>query len=156
MTELNTHDAFAKKMAEKYPRYFGDRIKYGGFAIGEGWYPIIEVLISHIDHYTKSKRNKRAYDLRKIREENIPLKVTPKMNWIKVEQIKEKFGGLRFYYQGGDEYISGLVSMAESWASRSCETCGDIGKRRSGGWIRTLCDLHEEQHQALVKERNNG
>jgi hypothetical protein len=62
-------------------------------------------------------------------------------------QIKEKFGGLRFYYDGGDEYISGLVSMAESWAGNTCETCGEKGERRSGGWIRTLCDKHEALYQ---------
>ena len=68
-------------------------------------------------------------------------------------QIKEKFGGLRFYYDGGDEYISGLVSMAESWAACSCETCGTPGERREGGWIRTLCDTHETERQSTIKER---
>jgi hypothetical protein len=66
---------------------------------------------------------------------------------VTVAQIKEKFGGLRFYYDGGDEYISGLVSMAESWATCSCETCGTPGERREGGWIRTLCDTHETERK---------
>jgi hypothetical protein len=71
-----------------------------------------------------------------------------------VEQIKEKFGGLRFYYQGGDEYIGGLVSMAESWAGIACEDCGGIGKRRGGGWVRTLCDKHEAEHNARIEEQS--
>jgi hypothetical protein len=75
------------------------------------------------------------------------IKVQPKVTWIHVEQIKEKFGGLRFYYQGGDEHISGMVTMAEVWAGRSCETCGNVGLRRSGGWVRTLCDNHEAEYQ---------
>ena len=75
------------------------------------------------------------------------IKVQPKVTWIHVEQIKEKFGGLRFYYQGGDEHISGMVTMAEVWAGRSCETCGNVGLRRSGGWVRTLCDIHEAEYQ---------
>jgi hypothetical protein len=37
--------------------------------------------------------------------------------------------------------------MAESWADVACEECGGIGTRRSGGWVRTLCDLHEAEHQ---------
>jgi hypothetical protein len=71
-----------------------------------------------------------------------------------VAQIKEKFGGLRFYYDGGDDEISGMVRMAEAWADTACEECGAIGKRRSGGWIRTLCDAHEAEHQARKNKSN--
>lgn len=178
MDELEAHDNFSAKMAEKFPRYFGEGKRYGGFAIGAGWYHIIESLVSEIDHYTKWKRNTRAYDLRlervrrkgydevlsfitkktgrvndwdRERAEDIMeglRGITPKVDWIRVEQIKEKFGGLRFYYQGGDDEISGMVRMAELWAGRSCETCGNLGERRSGGWIRTLCDFHENLYQS--------
>ena len=57
-------------------------------------------------------------------------------------QVKEKFGTLRFYYSGGDEYIHGVVSMAESMSGCTCEECGDSGIRHGGGWIQTLCDTH--------------
>jgi hypothetical protein len=176
MTELDVHDKFSAKMAEKFPRYFGDDKRYGGFAIGEGWYHIIEALVSEIDHYTKWKRNTRKYDLLLDRARDkgrdavlnfickgkvpsiwdeeradaimaTPHAITPRVEWIRVAQIKEKFGGLRFYYDGGDAQISGMVTMAERWAGRSCETCGNLGERRSGGWMRTLCDKHEEEHQ---------
>ena len=43
------YEEFEKHMAEKYPRYFGEGKHYGGFAIGEGWYPIIEALVGQID-----------------------------------------------------------------------------------------------------------
>ena len=69
-------------------------------------------------------------------------------------QVKEKFGGLRFYYEGGDEHISGMVRMAEEWADHSCEECGKPGKSRSGGWIRTLCDEHELERQANMIRRS--
>ena len=46
-------------------------------------------------------------------------------------QIKEKFGTLRFYYHGGDDYIRGLVSMADAMTSRVCEDCGAPGTARS-------------------------
>lgn len=171
------YDEFEKHMAEKYPRYFGEGKHYGGFAIGEGWYPIIEALIGQIDHYTKWKRKCRKYDLLLDRARDkgrdavlkfickdkvpsiwdesradgimdTPHSITPRVEWIRVAQIKEKFGGLRFYYDGGDDHISGMVTMAESWAHRTCETCGNKGEQRSGGWIRTLCDTHEAEHQA--------
>ena len=187
MNELEVHDAFAAKMAEKFPRYFGEGKRYGGFSIGEGWYPIIEALVGNIDHYTKWRRNMRANDLRKQRakdkgmealitfmvgkKDRVPsdwdieraedamengIDITPKVDWIHVQQIKEKFGGLRFYYDGGNDEISGMVRMAEAWADQTCEVCGNKGKHRSGGWIRTLCDVHEAERQEKMKERDNA
>jgi hypothetical protein len=46
-----------------------------------------------------------------------------------------------------------MVRMAESWAAHSCEECGKPGKSRKSGWIKTLCDEHEEERQARYKER---
>jgi len=57
-------------------------------------------------------------------------------------QIKEKFGGLRFYYNGGDSTVKGIVAMAEAMSYRTCEVCGNVGEQRGGGWIRVLCDEH--------------
>ncbi len=57
-------------------------------------------------------------------------------------QVKEKFGGLRFYYDGGDQYVYGLVSFAEIMSESTCEVCGDAGKSRGGPWVVTLCDKH--------------
>lgn len=57
-------------------------------------------------------------------------------------QVKEKFGTLRFYYYGGDDYCRGVESMAESMSAVTCEVCGNTGKLRAQGWYRTLCDVH--------------
>jgi len=130
----NQYEEFEKRMVEAYPKMFAE--PYGGFAVGPGWWPILETLCGQIQHHIDWKNKKTM--------------IVPQVN---VAQIKEKFGGLRFYYDGGDEYISGLVSMAESWAACSCETCGTPGERREGGWIRTLCDTHETERQSTIKER---
>lgn len=61
-------------------------------------------------------------------------------------QVKEKFGTLRFYYEGGDPWVDGITSMAESMSARTCEECGNPGKPNSNGWIRTLCKTHREAH----------
>ena len=56
-----------------------------------------------------------------------------------VTQVKEKFGGLRFYSPINDR-ISHLVSLAERAASNTCEECGDYGRLRiNHGWYKTLC-----------------
>jgi hypothetical protein len=65
-------------------------------------------------------------------------------------QVKEKFGTLRFYYNGGDGVVRGIERMAESMSAVTCETCGAPGKSRSGGWIQTLCDTHAEGREELV------
>lgn len=132
--EFIEYEQFAKSMEERYPKMFGNG--YGGFAVGKGWYPILEKLCDNIQHHIDWKV-KQGVDITQVT----------------VDQIKEKFGGLRFYYSGGDDEISGMVRMAESWADVACEECGGIGKRRSGGWVRTLCDLHEAERNARIEEQ---
>lgn len=61
---------------------------------------------------------------------------------VEAVQVKEKFGGLRFYVDGGDDYTRGLIAMAEDMSFRICEVCGKPGQLRQGGWILTLCDEH--------------
>jgi hypothetical protein len=126
------YEKFAKHMEERFPKMLGGR--YGGFAVGAGWYPILETLCTNIQSHI---------DWRVKQGKDCPQVI--------VEQIKEKFGGLRFYYQGGDDEISGMVRMAEAWADIACEECGAAGKRRSGGWIRTLCDVHEAERQEQLR-----
>ena len=125
---MEDYEAFANKMETAYPKMFEG--KYGGFAVNKGWYPILEKLCANIQHHLDWKEKQG----------------TP-VSQVTVAQIKEKFGGLRFYYDGGDDEISGMVRMAEAWADVACEECGAIGTRRDGGWIRTLCDAHEAEYQ---------
>lgn len=70
---------------------------------------------------------------------------------ILVDQIKEKFGGLRFYITHDFEAGQGLHEDCPVWAAIEeaerasliiCEMCGQPGERRRGSWIRTLCDVH--------------
>lgn len=142
------YDEFAKRMEERFPKMFEQ--PYGGFAIGKGWWPIIESLCANIQHHIKWKNETRE---RLLKDNPYNHTIPEEVEQVKVVQIKEKFGGLRFYYDGGDAEIRGMVTMAEAWADKSCETCGAPGERRSGGWIRTLCDHHEEEYQNRLKER---
>ena len=134
--EFEKYDAFEKHMTEQFSQMFTE--PYGGFCCGEGWWPIIAELCSQIQNHINWK--------------NRQLEIVPQ---VVVGQIKEKFGGLRFYYSGGDDEISGMVRMAEAWANNTCETCGAPGKRREGGWIKTLCDTHEAERQQRMKEYEN-
>jgi len=57
-----------------------------------------------------------------------------------VDQVKEKFGTLRFYYHGGDATIDGMVRMAEAMSGYTCEHCGVPAETKSNrGWVSTIC-----------------
>jgi hypothetical protein len=142
------YDAFEKEMREKYPKIFSQ--PFGGFAVGPGWWPIIEDLCGQIDSYTKWRNNTREALLKDNPYDHPIPEAIPQ---VVVCQIKEKFGGLRFYYDNGDDHISGMVRMAEMWAGRSCEECGAPGASGGRGWIKTLCPIHRAEADARYAER---
>ena len=147
MEDLNDYDIFAKEMQAKYPLMLSK--PYGGFAIGRGWWLIVDRLMSNIQHHIDWSVKNNLWDLENGKED-----VRQIIPQVVVAQIKEKFGGLRFYYDGGDDEISGMVRMAEAWGGTTCEECGTPATRRSGGWIRTLCDRHEAEYQERNKHDN--
>ena len=120
------------QLCERYHKMMVNRNKsmmettmYWGFECGDGWFNIIDQLMGNIQHHI-DWRNRKG---------EVVLQVT-------VDQVKEKFGTLRFYYTGGDDYVRGLVSMAESMSGVTCESCGNPGKSTGGGWIKTVCEAH--------------
>lgn len=119
--ELEEYTKFSNRMHSKFPDMFS--YPYGGFSIGPGWYDIVETLCKNIDSHTQQANYKSKV-------------IDP----IIVTQIKEKFGSLRFYYNGGDQYIAGLVAMAEAMSKLICEQCGNKGRRTGNRSICTLCD----------------
>lgn len=111
---------------KKYPVIFSEE---RGFEHNHGWYKLLDELCSQL------------------------ITIMDKVGVvITAEQVKEKFGTLRFYYSldfkdlpesdAKDWYriIASLVSKAEMQSGYTCERCGERGKMRPGGWIKTLCD----------------
>lgn len=154
-----------EQLCAKYPLIFRDRHEdpsktcmYWGIAIGDGWYNILDALCAIIQNRINSRLDQIKWaeefnkELEVARSEGFdnwdewksrePRKVPEPIEQVVAIQVKEKFGGLRFYYSGGDEYIRGLEKMAEAMSYRTCEKCGAPGKPTEGGWIRTLCDEH--------------
>jgi hypothetical protein len=127
-----------EQLCERYPHIFGDRnasmtttAMCWGFECGDGWFNLIDQLCSEIQsHVNWSNRTE--------------ITVAP----VVAVQVKEKFGTLNFYYDGGDDIIDGMVRMAEALSSVTCETCGAPATTRGQGWRYTSCDLHA--HQADV------
>ena len=89
------------------------------FDVQVGWYPLIKNLIDEL--------------------------IT--LGWDKqVTQVKEKFGGLRFYINGGSDEMYNKITEAEKLSHETCELCGEKGELRTKiRWFTTLCDEHYEQ-----------
>lgn len=124
------------KLRLKYPEIFknyrGDIRKTcmgWGFSHGDGWYDLV---------------NKMCEDVTKLTE-GTGIQVI-------ADQVKEKFGGLRFYYsilyetEKTDEMgkitqqVSDRIHQAEEESYKTCELCGKPGEPTKGGWITTLCE----------------
>jgi hypothetical protein len=130
-----------KLLCEKYPKMMVNRDKpmqetcmCWGFECGDGWFNILDQLMGNIQHHIDWKQEQKE----KYNRGEGCTQVT-------LDQVKEKFGTLRFYYTGGDDVIDGMVRMAESMSGVTCEGCGNPGKSRGGGWIHTYCTPCEEE-----------
>lgn len=60
----------------------------------------------------------------------------------KVAQIKEKFGGLRFYTNSIDEHIRSFIDSAYRRSLATCEVCGKKGETYNFACTKTLCKKH--------------
>lgn len=108
------------KLVKKYPEIFKNI--YGdpkqtcmcfGIECGDGWYDLLD---------------RTCEALSKI--EPVPV----------AEQIKEKYGGLRFYVGSATDEQFQIIDAAETESYEICERCGAPGRPRGKGWITTLCD----------------
>ena len=120
----NRDDSWFTELKEKHPVLL-ERVGYA--PIGVGWSKLVSQLCFRIDEYQKQMPESHF-------EEPVA-----------VVQIKEKFGGLRFYTYGGDAYTQGMIDFAESISYSICEDCSQPGKPRREGWVRTLCDACSEE-----------
>lgn len=148
--ELDQH------IREKYPLIFQNSCE---MSVGDGWFDIIDKLCANIQGHIDAVAQNKEWAIKWNKEVNDPdydwadrsfvkreeRKVPELVEQVIATQIKEKFGTLRFYYQGGDDYIRGLEAMADSMSAVICEECGCPGQRHSTkkrSWIRVLCDKH--------------
>jgi len=65
----------------------------------------------------------------------------------RIDQIKEKFGLLRYYISGIDyDKADEIIREAAAKSGKICEMCGKPAKLRNNeGWYQTLCDKHSNE-----------
>lgn len=119
-----------------------------GFDVGDGWHGIVRELSAAITHATT--RHVFGGQAKSGEGYECGFEVV-------ADQVKEKYGRLRFYWHGEakpgvtpgmvdqeyatevDGYVDGLVAMAEAMSRVTCELCGSPGKLNSGGWLSVRC-----------------
>jgi len=140
-----------KLLCERYPKMMVNRNKpmqetcmCWGFDCGDGWFNILDQLMGNIQHHIdwNNKNFEKGYAQYK------------QVTQVTLDQVKEKFGTLRFYYTGGDDIIDGMVRMAESMSGVMCEECSAPAKTHGPGWIRTICTPCEEARE-LARQKAN-
>ena len=98
-------------------------------SVGKGWYQLVRTL--------------------SLRLEALAAEMTPEAQAnCHVSQIKEKFGGLRFYMAGTTNEMEKLIDEAEAESYKTCEACGEPGRTREGGWVKVLCNSCERQRES--------
>jgi hypothetical protein len=140
-----------KLLCEKYPKMMVNRnapmtetCMCWGFDCGDGWFNILDQLMGNIQNHIDW--NNKNFEKGYAQYKQVPQ--------VTLNQVKEKFGTLRFYYTGGDDVIDGMVRMAESMSGVTCEECGVPAKTHGPGWIRTICKPCEEARD-LARQKAN-
>lgn len=132
------HPSLDFYLTTKYPDLFKNRhasmqvtAMCWGFDCGDGWFYILDNLCSGITSYCK--RNKIEMPI--------------------VQQVKEKFGSLRFYLDHTkDDTISELIRFAENMTFNTCEKCGALGKLHKNGVVFVSCDKCKDKSWIDIKE----
>ena len=133
------------RLYEKYPEIFKDKdgnpqetLMCFGISCGDGWYFLINNLCESIKNYVDWKNR-----IAKPEEGKDKISVV-------AEQVKEKYGSLRFYVRGSDDYVNGLIGMAESISKNTCEYTGNFGIMR--GMVKLKCTSFDITKRSATKE----
>lgn len=126
---------FAERLRQDFPIIFRKSAYSWNHCVdcGPGWFDIIYDLSAKIEKIAEGFG-------------------VPDEDNILVLQVKEKFGGLRFYLSHHNDEIDDLVREATQLSYITCEVCGAQGDTVSSesinGWISTLCGKCRE---SLIK-----
>ena len=145
---LNNDYGWQQELKSRYPDMLA---KIHSFEHGKGWKDILEVLFNQIQRFEAVMLFNKQYKTES--KEDWSSIVTDEQPYTKIvfAQIKEKFGGIRIYYDGGDhQTVRNLVREAENLADITCESCGTtefVKKQNNRGWIHTSCDNCKRPNQ---------
>jgi hypothetical protein len=120
-----------QRLVERWPTWFNTKGEFRhtamvrGFEHDDGWFDLLWRLCEELEPMVAAFQQESGFQF-------------------EVLQVKEKFGGLRFYVNcRGNDAIRQRIGIAADESFHTCEVCGQPGTLREGRWIKTLCDLHD-------------
>jgi hypothetical protein len=109
-------DAASTLLRNEFPDCIGEWTQ--DISIGEGWLPLVRGLCRYLQGMSADSQVPPARML----------------------QVKEKFGGLRFYVDDPTEEQSLVIGFAEMLSLSICERCGAMRDVTvEGAWRKALC-----------------
>jgi len=114
------------KLFSEFDHLFRDRHKSEkeslmcwGFTCDDGWFPLVYSIAQMITDYVHAHPGVDCAAF----------------------QVKQKFGGLRFYIEGGDDTLRAMIAKQSMKSFEICELCSAPAELREspGGAIKTLC-----------------
>jgi hypothetical protein len=133
------------EFAERWPNWFTFQgpltrspLNFGFDGVGEGWRQLLWDLCVELEPHVESLDREIA-----TRE--------PQVNFV-VLQVKEKFGGLRFYTTLTSKAIDDCIRRAQERALSTCMDCGQPARLRTQGRWHVACDAcatnrtHDHEH----------
>jgi hypothetical protein len=120
-----------------FPILFGEKERILSLSAGPGWHQLIWDLCVALEGMARQQ-------------------VAAGQQPMRVAQVKEKYGSLRFYLTGGsvtDEAFE-LTEVAEEQSGTICETCGKPGMNKPiHGWDVTYCPKHRREALKRARDR---
>jgi len=133
MNEENT-EKLRKTFRKLYPEFHPSNAMRNApfyFECRDGWFQLIWNLSEKLEAEITNLEAKYASD----NDVKMP----------QARQVKEKFGGLRFYMVPTTETIEKMIKEAMKISEITCEVCGEPGELRGDRWMYTLCEQHKDK-----------
>ena len=117
------NDKFFYELIYSFPQLFPDG-EESQILVPEGWIPLVRDLCKNIADYIETQSNME----------------------VRVLQIKEKFGILKYCVYGEDDAIQTMIIESEEWSGTMCEVTGAKGFLcEKNGWLKTLSNKEAER-----------
>lgn len=100
-----------------------------GFSCGDGWFGLVWELSGDLNKLIQREPAAERASYRAV-------------------QVKEKFGGLRFYMRASTPTIDARIARAEAESFCTCDVCSKPGALSKGGRWQTRCAEHDNAQVA--------